>query len=86
DNLIYTTEKTLREVRDKISPDSKKEIEEKIEALKKVKDSDNIEEIKNKTSELSLAIQKIGAELYQKAKPEKPKEGPSAEEGEYKEK
>ncbi|MBZ9573041.1 molecular chaperone DnaK [Patescibacteria group bacterium] len=86
DNLIYTTEKTLREAGDKISPDSKKEIEEKIEALKKVKDSDNIEEIKNKTSELSLAIQKIGVELYRKAEPEKPEEGPSAEEGEFKEK
>jgi molecular chaperone DnaK len=86
DNLIYTTEKTLREAGDKISSDSKKEIEEKIGALKKVKDSDNIEEIKNKTSELSLAIQKIGAELYQKAEPEKPEEGPQAEEGEYKEK
>ncbi|TET84621.1 MAG: molecular chaperone DnaK [Candidatus Nealsonbacteria bacterium] len=85
DNLIYTTEKTLRETGDKISPDSKKEIEEKIEALKKVKDSDNIEEIKNKTSELSLAIQKIGAELY-KTPGEKKEEGPQAEEGEYKEK
>ncbi len=84
DNLIYTTEKTLREAGDKISPDSKKEIEEKIEALKKVKDSDNIEEIKNKTSELSLAIQKIGAELY-KTPGEKKEEGPQAEEGEYKE-
>jgi len=85
DSLIYTAEKTLRESGSKISSDSKKEIEEKIEALKKVKDSDNIEEIKNKTSELSLAIQKIGAELYKTAK-EKPEEKPSAEEGKYKEK
>ncbi len=90
DNLIYTCEKTLRESGDKISSDSKKEIEEKIEALKKVKDSDNIEEIKSKTSELSQAIQKVGAELYQAGgkgkEEEKKKEGPQAEEGEYKEK
>jgi len=90
DNLIYTCEKTLRDAGDKISSDSKKEIEEKIEALKKVKDSDNIEEIKSKTSELSQAIQKVGAELYKKTQEEekKPKEdkGPQAEEGEYKEK
>jgi len=85
DSLIYTTEKTLIESGSKISSDSKKEIEEKIEALKKVKESDSIEEIKNKTSELSLVIQKIGAELYKTAK-EKPEEKPSAEEGEYKEK
>ena len=87
DNLIYTTEKTLREAGDKISQDSKKEIEEKIEALKKVKDSDNISEIKSKTSELSLAIQKVGAELYKAAQEKKPGEkGPETEEGEYKEK
>ncbi|XOB41856.1 MAG: molecular chaperone DnaK [Candidatus Nealsonbacteria bacterium] len=90
DNLIYTCEKTLRESGDKISSDSKKEIEEKIEALKKVKDSDNIEEIKSKTSELSQAVQKVGAELYQAGgkgkEEEKKKEGPQAEEGEYKEK
>lgn len=66
DNLIYTCEKTLEEHKEKISEDTKKEIEEKIQALKEVKDSDKIEEIKNRSSELSLAIQKIGAELYQK--------------------
>jgi molecular chaperone DnaK len=86
DGLVYTTEKTLREAGDKISLDSKKEIEEKIEALKKVKEGDNIEEIKSKTSELSQAIQKIGAEMYKAAGEKKPPEEPKAEEGEYKEK
>ncbi len=92
DNLIYTTEKTLKEAGDKVSADSKKEVVEKIEALKKVKDSDNIEEIKNKTSELSQAIQKIGAEMYKTAQEKKPDEKKDeegekkAEEGEYKEK
>ncbi|MFH1509845.1 MAG: molecular chaperone DnaK [Candidatus Nealsonbacteria bacterium] len=64
DNLIYTTEKTLRDMGEKISAESKKEIDEKLEGLKKLKDSDNLEEIKQKTEELSQAIQKIGAELY----------------------
>ena len=87
DNLIYTTEKTIRETGDKISSETKKEIEEKIEALKKTKESDNIEEIKNRTSELSQVIQKAGAELYRQAGEKKPEgEGPKAEEGEYKEK
>jgi molecular chaperone DnaK len=83
DNLIYTTEKTLRESGVKVSSETKKEIEEKIEALKKVKDSDNIEEIKQKTTELSQSIQKIGAEMYKQTQKEE-KKGP--EEGEYKEK
>ncbi len=88
DNLIYTTEKTLREAGDKISPENKKEIEEKIEELKKTKESDNIEEIRNKTQELSQVIQKIGAELY-KTTQERKSEGrdeQKPEEGEYKEK
>ena len=87
DNLIYTTEKTLREAGDKISSEIKKEIEEKVEELKKVKDGDNIDEIKQKTSELSQVIQKVGAEMYKAAGEKKPgEEGPGVEEGEYKEK
>jgi len=87
DNLIYTTEKTLREMGDKVSAESKKEIEERVEALKKVKDGDNMEDIKQKTTELSQVIQKIGAELYKQQGSQKPPEtGSQPEEGEYKEK
>ena len=87
DNLVYTVERTLREAGDKISSETKKEIEEKTEALKKVKEGDNVEEIKQKTAELSQAIQKVGAEMYRAAGGKKPEDqGPKAEEGEYKEK
>ena len=89
DNLIYVTEKTLKEAGDKVQADVKKQIEEQMESLKKVKDGDNMEEIKQKTAELSQAIQKVGAELYQQAQPQqKPQgeEGKNEEEGEYKEK
>ncbi len=101
DNLIYTTEKTLREMGEKISSEIKKEIEEKLEELKKVRESDNIEDIKQKTADLSQLIQKIGAELYKATQEnppagesqggkeskdgEEPKEEPKAKEGEYKE-
>ncbi|MBC7073877.1 molecular chaperone DnaK [Candidatus Parcubacteria bacterium] len=64
ENLIYVAEKTLREMGDKISPETKKEVEEKIEELKKAKESDNVEEIKEKMENLSKAMQKIGAEMY----------------------
>ncbi len=87
DNLTYTTERTLKEAGDKISSETKKEIEEKLGDLKKVKEGDNISEIKSKTQELSQVIQKVGAEMYRKAEGKKPeKEEPKAEEGEYKEK
>jgi len=95
DNLIYTSEKTLKEAGDKISQESRKEIEEKIADLKKVKDSDNIEELKTKTQDLSQAIQKIGAEMYKAAQEKKPEDKKpeekkddeeKPEEGKYKEK
>lgn len=89
DALVYTCEKTMKESADKIKPEDKKLIEDKITALKDAQKSDNIEEIKTKIKDLSETIQKIGAELYKQAKPEdKPKEGdePKAEEGKYKEK
>jgi len=89
-SIIYTTEKTIRELGDKISAEIKKEVEEKTEALKKAIETDDLEEIKTKTQDLSQAIQKIGAEAYRQAQEQKkeegPKEEPKAEEGEYKEK
>lgn len=71
DNLIYTTEKTLKESGSKMNQDLKKEIEGKIENLKKIKEGDTIEETKSKIAELSQAIQKAGAELYRQTKEEK---------------
>jgi molecular chaperone DnaK len=96
DTLVYTSEKALKEAGDKVSADSKKEIEEKLEALKKVKDSDNIDDIKKKTEDLSQAIQKIGAEMYKQTSGQQPPQGEGQqppqseeqkpEEGEFKEK
>ncbi len=88
DALIYTSEKTLKDAGDKISADMKKPAEEKIAALKDAVKSDNMDEIKTKTQELSEAIQKIGAELYkqQPNSQDKPKEEGDAEEGKYTEK
>jgi len=64
ENLIYTWEKTQRDLGDKIKEDTKKEIQGKIEELKKVKDTENIEAIRQKIQEASQAIQKAGADIY----------------------
>lgn len=71
DTLIYTCEKTLRESKEKISEDFKKEIQQKIDDLKKVKEGDKIEDIKTKTVGLSQVIQKIGVQMYKKTKEKK---------------
>jgi len=65
DSLIFTTEKTLKDAGDKVKAEDKKQIEEELEALKKVKDSDDKDAIKKASDELSEAIQKIGAAMYQ---------------------
>ncbi|MBU3964618.1 molecular chaperone DnaK [Patescibacteria group bacterium] len=82
DALIYSCERTLKDSKDKILSDAVKEIENKISELKKVKDSDKMEEIKQKSDELSSAIQKIGADLY---KNQQEQTGPSQPEEEKKE-
>ena len=68
--MIYTCEKTLRDAGDKIKPEDKKLIEDKVSALKDAQKSDKIDDIKAKTQDLSQAIQKIGAELYKQAGPQ----------------
>ena len=96
ENMIYTGEKTLKDLGEKVSAELKQEASQKIEELKKVKDGDNMEEIKTKTQDLSQSLQKIGAQAYQQQGPQndqqpgqqepKKEDGPQAEEGEYKEK
>lgn len=64
ENLIYVTEKTLRDYAEKIPADVKKEIETALEELKKAKESGDIAEIKTKMEKLSQVVQKIGAQMY----------------------
>ncbi|MCX6763887.1 MAG: molecular chaperone DnaK [Candidatus Moranbacteria bacterium] len=87
DTLIFTTEKALKEAGDKITPEEKKPVEEKIEALKRVSSppaggGEDVAAIKKATEELSQEAQKIGQKLYaaaqeaqKKAEADKPKEG-----------
>ena len=65
DTLIYSAEKSLKDLGDKVSADIKKTVEEKISAIKKVKDSDDQAAIKSAMDDLSSEIQKIGAQMYQ---------------------
>ncbi len=64
DSLIFTAEKALIEDKDKVSEEIKKDVEEKIKALKDILDSGNKEDIKSKTQELSDSLQKIGQSMY----------------------
>lgn len=76
DTLIYTAEKSLRDAGDKVPEDIKKDVEEKVEAVKKAKESNDINMIQQASQALSTSLQKIGEVLYkQQPNPEeKPKE------------
>ncbi|HBO61024.1 TPA: molecular chaperone DnaK, partial [Candidatus Berkelbacteria bacterium] len=69
ENLIYTSEKTLKDAGDKVKDEDKKEVEEKISALKEALGKDDLEKIKTATAELSEKIQKVGAAMYEASKP-----------------
>jgi len=65
DALIFTAEKALKDAGDKAPEDIKKDVEEKIKALKDILDSGSKEDIEAKTKELSDTLQKIGEAAYQ---------------------
>ena len=67
DQLISATEKTLKENPDKVSEGDKKNIEEAIEELKKVKDGDDKSTIDSAMEKLSQASHKFAEELYREA-------------------
>ena len=67
DSLIYTSEKTLDELKDQVSEDEKTKVEGLIAELRELIAGDDIEAIKAKSDELSNVIQEIGAKIYQQA-------------------
>jgi len=64
DNLIFTAEKSMKDMEGKIEEADKKEVEEAIEELKKVKGGEDKDEIESKTKDLSEKISKIGEKMY----------------------
>jgi len=67
DSLVYQSEKTLKNAGDRVESGLKKDVEEKIEALKKILADTTAtkEDIKKATDDLSASIQKVGAAMYQ---------------------
>ena len=88
ETVIFQTEKVLKESADKVEEVTRKEVEEKLEALKKVKDSDNKDEIKKALDDLSKTAQKIGEAMYKQQAKEQAKsdEGEDKKDGDKEEK
>ena len=70
DSLIYTSEKTLEELKDQVSEDEKTKVEGLVSELRELIAGDDIDAIKAKSDELSNVVQEIGAKVYQQAQAE----------------
>ncbi len=64
DNMVFQTEKFIKDSGDKIKAEDKTAMTEKVEALKKIKDGADLEAIKSASKELEDLVQKIGAAMY----------------------
>ncbi|UCG20363.1 MAG: molecular chaperone DnaK [Deltaproteobacteria bacterium] len=67
DSLIYQTEKTLREMGDKVDGATKQNIEEHVQRLKTAMEGDDAEAIKRGSEELMQASHKVAEAMYQQA-------------------
>ena len=69
DNMIYTMERTMRDLGEKVPADLKKQAEDAAQALKGVVNGEDVEAIRSKTEALGQILQKIGAAAYQQGGP-----------------
>jgi molecular chaperone DnaK len=67
DSLIYTSEKTLSDLGDKLASDQKTKVQEALQGLKGALKSGGLAEISAKVEELRRVVQEAGATVYQQA-------------------
>ena len=67
DSMIFATEKTIKDLGDKVDEKDKKEAEEKIEELKKALEGTDTDDIKKKTESLNEVAMKLATKVYEEA-------------------
>jgi len=67
DALVHTTQKTLDELKEKLSSEDKESIEKGLKELREALSGDDMDKIKEKTDALSSTIQKASTAIYQQA-------------------
>ena len=65
DSLVYATEKTLKELGDKLSQADKDAIQAEIDAVKKALEGNDVDTIKSATEKLSQVSQEVFGKIYQ---------------------
>jgi len=67
DNLVYTTEKSLKDYGDKISGDEKSKVESALEGAKKALESSDVSRMNQAKESLSQASHNLAQKMYQEA-------------------
>ena len=67
EQLIFMTEKSIKDLKDKVSKDDKEKAEEKVKALKEALEKGDIEDIKAKKDKLQETAMELGAKVYEEA-------------------
>jgi molecular chaperone DnaK len=67
DQMVYQTEKLMKDLEGKISDDEKKDIEAKLADLKKASEGSDYDDMKKKTEDLTQAFYKVSEQLYKQS-------------------
>ncbi|MFB5312821.1 molecular chaperone DnaK [Enterococcus gallinarum] len=81
DALLFTVDKTLKELEGKVDADEVKKAEEARDELKAAVDANNIEEMKTKRDTLNEIVQNLTVKLYEQAAQQQAQENPEAAQG-----
>ena len=75
EQTLFATDKTLKDVKGKVSDDEIKKAQDARDALKKAQDSGDIENMKKKRDDLNKIVQDLSVKLYQQAQDAQQKAG-----------
>jgi len=70
DSLVYSTEKTLRDLGDKVESDKKEQIEKRIQELKDAIAGDDVQKIKSASDQLSSELHEVSSKIYEQVQQE----------------
>ena len=70
EQLVFQTEKTIKDLGDKITDSEKEEAESMVKELKEALDKNDLEDIKSKKDKLQERLMQLGAKMYEGVNPE----------------
>ena len=81
DALIYTTEKSMNELGDKVDSSTRAEVEEAVNSLKRAMENEDAAQIKSLTEALTQASHKLAASMYEQTSQAGAEQGAAGAEG-----